>query len=116
MKFDESHIFFIFPAKTKCFLDQENEENSKRIFYDIIYETNRNFQENSLNFTVPTSVTTDKMHAAKMRLDYILMKIPGNFQDLQKVVKSSGVIRNSITNRLSDHFPIFVEIENSFFE
>jgi endonuclease/exonuclease/phosphatase family metal-dependent hydrolase len=51
--------------------------------------------------TVPTAVNTDKMHAARMRLDYMLANAA--FAKLATPVRA---LHGDAVDRLSDHYPI----------
>ena len=53
------------------------------------------------SYSVPTSYNRDKMHAAKMRLDYML----ANKAFLNRSPEAH-IIRDSEVDRLSDHYPI----------
>jgi exodeoxyribonuclease-3 len=57
-------------------------------------------------YSVPTTFNKDVDHITKLRLDYIFVT-----NDLKKFVKDIQIIRNDETDRLSDHFPILIEIE-----
>jgi len=51
--------------------------------------------------TVPTESNEDEMHAASMRLDYILASVP-----VATYCNSSYVDINEKTSIISDHFPV----------
>jgi len=55
--------------------------------------------------TVPTSSNRDSAHA-QMRLDYIFLS-----SSLSTHLSSYNVIKNELTNRSSDHYPVVVEIK-----
>lgn len=57
--------------------------------------------------SVPTTSNTDAMHAAAMRLDYALVNAP-----LQRLCgcARAAFVRTEETARLSDHFPLLVEL------
>lgn len=60
--------------------------------------------------TVPTSINADHMHFAKLRLDYALAG-PGFADDLADGCAKgprATVLRDDVTTRLSDHFPLHV--------
>lgn len=53
--------------------------------------------------TVPTLLDADEMHAATMRLDYILAN------RFVRPLRSARAIVNEDTCRLSDHYPVLAE-------
>jgi exodeoxyribonuclease III len=59
-------------------------------------------------YTVPTEFNRDKNHFTKLRLDYIYIS-----SNLKDNLKSAIIIRNKITNQLSDHFPLFIELQKN---
>ena len=58
--------------------------------------------------SVPTAVGTDAMHAAAMRLDYILMS-PG-VEALLSEPAAVYTVRDRLTEHISDHLPVRVEL------
>lgn len=56
--------------------------------------------------TVPTKLNRDEAHLLDMRVDYIFVS-----DTLKNKVKSYSVIKNALTEKASDHYPIVVEIE-----
>lgn len=60
-------------------------------------------QERGLTFqySVPTSVNQDHMHAACLRLDYVLVN-----ESLRKRGPAASIIRDTHVDFLSDHYPI----------
>jgi exodeoxyribonuclease-3 len=69
-------------------------------FVDIVKQFSKSFE-----YSVPSLYNRDKDHFTKLRLDYIF----ANKQIADKVTKAK-IIRNDITNQLSDHFPVVAEI------
>lgn len=59
------------------------------------------FPSASSTYSVPTKYNKDPAHFAKLHLDYIFVS-----GYLRKRLKSSHVLNNRITNRLSDHYPV----------
>ncbi|MDF2658012.1 MAG: hypothetical protein K0Q94_803 [Paenibacillus sp.] len=55
-------------------------------------------------FSVPTSMNRDQMHAARMRLDYVLVN-----DALRKKHPVSSIIRDEKVEELSDHCPVRCE-------
>jgi endonuclease/exonuclease/phosphatase family metal-dependent hydrolase len=55
--------------------------------------------------TVPTPANTDKFHAAKLRLDYIFVS-----KGLIQAVKSIKVVKSYLTDKISDHYPLIMEL------
>ena len=58
------------------------------------------------NTTVPTSSNQDQSHS-KMRLDYIFVS-----ESLKNNLSSYKVVKNELTEKASDHYPIIVELKN----
>jgi len=56
------------------------------------------------DFTAPTSINEYSAHS-NMRLDYIFLSKP-----LLHNLKSYSVLKNDLTNKASDHFPVMVEL------
>ncbi|KAJ3187416.1 hypothetical protein HDU85_006704 [Gaertneriomyces sp. JEL0708] len=56
-----------------------------------------------LDYSVPTEWQVDKMHAVRMRLDYVL----GN-QEVARRTRSCRVARTAETGKLSDHYPVII--------
>lgn len=56
--------------------------------------------------TVPTGVKQDEAHLTDMRVDYIFIS-----DSLKDRIKSYSVIKNKITEKASDHYPIVIEIK-----
>jgi endonuclease/exonuclease/phosphatase family metal-dependent hydrolase len=59
------------------------------------------------DYTVPTPVNTDAMHAARLRLDFIL----GNEKAHSALISNAVALKDQTTSALSDHFPIFVSFD-----
>lgn len=57
-------------------------------------------------WTVPTPANTDAHHADKLRLDYMITT-----QDLAPSVTSMAVVKNELTDKISDHYPLVATIE-----
>lgn len=55
--------------------------------------------------TVPTEIKQDKAHLTDMRIDYIFIS-----DSLEDKIKNHSVIKNKITEKASDHYPIVIEI------
>jgi len=58
--------------------------------------------------TVPTKINQDKAHSINVRVDYIFVS-----ESLRDKVKSYSVIRNSMTEKASDHYPVIIEMNNA---
>lgn len=56
--------------------------------------------------TVPTEIKQDEAHLTDMRVDYIFIS-----NSLKDKVKSYSVIKNKMTEKASDHYPIVIELE-----
>lgn len=56
--------------------------------------------------TVPTEIKQDEAHLTNMRVDYIFVS-----DSLKDKVKSYSVIRNKMTEKASDHYPVIIELE-----
>jgi len=56
--------------------------------------------------TVPTPANKDMHHAAEMRLDYMFVS-----QGLVRAVKSIKVPKTPLTDSISDHYPIIMDLE-----
>src|SRR4030042_6741724 len=54
--------------------------------------------------TVPTGVKQDEAHLTDMRLDYIFIS-----DSLKKKVKNYSVVKDDLTDRASDHYPVIIE-------
>jgi exodeoxyribonuclease III len=54
--------------------------------------------------SVPTPFNSDAMHAAPMRLDYVFVRPLFN-----RTVRSCGIIHSTVTDWLSDHYPIVAD-------
>lgn len=57
-------------------------------------------------WTVPTPANTDAFHADKLRLDYLLAT-----KDLATTISSVKVFKNDLTDKISDHYPLIIEIK-----
>ena len=55
--------------------------------------------------TVPTEVKQNEAHLIDMRIDYIFI-----FDSLEDEIKNYSVIKNKITEKAFDHYPIVIEI------
>ena len=64
------------------------------------------FQALKLPFvaTVPTDCNADENHAFKARLDYVFVTA-----NLVPYIVSASVIKDVLTNKASDHFPLTVD-------
>lgn len=69
-------------------------------YYDVAKELKKNNDT-----TVPTPANEDASHSS-MRLDYIFVSKP-----LLSHIASYSVIKNGITNKASDHYPIVAEMK-----
>lgn len=58
------------------------------------------------DMTVPTPANQDFNHAAEMRLDYAFVSV-----GLSKAIKSFDIPKNALTDVISDHYPIVIELE-----
>ena len=58
------------------------------------------------NHSVPTLINEDAMHVAAMRLDYALVNRPLS----ERCAISSWITRDARTERLSDHYPLVVDL------
>jgi len=56
--------------------------------------------------TVPTRVNQDEAHLVKMRVDYIFVS-----DSLKNRIKNHSVIKNALTEKASDHYPVVIELE-----
>lgn len=56
-------------------------------------------------WTVPTPANTDAHHAERLRLDYMLATA-----DLMPLVTSMFVVKNKLTDGISDHYPLVTTI------
>ncbi len=56
--------------------------------------------------TVPTKSNRDQEHSVPVRLDYVFIT-----PDLKPHVKAAGILRTSETERISDHYPIFLDLK-----
>lgn len=77
----------------------------KKLLASGLIDTARELSD-SVKHSVPTSSNTDPAHAAKLRLDYIYIS-----KDLKANLKNAAIIRNEFTNQLSDHFPVFIDLD-----
>lgn len=55
----------------------------------------------TFQYSVPTSINQDHMHAACLRLDYVLVN-----ESLRKRGPAASIIRDAHVDWLSDHYPI----------
>ncbi len=55
--------------------------------------------------TVPTPANDDANHAIALRLDYILAS-----PSVDSLIKSMSVVKNDLTDRISDHYPVAISI------
>lgn len=60
---------------------------------------------NSITTTVPTAANQDEAHAIALRLDYFMTS-----PDVNDSITSVSVIKNHLTNRISDHYPIALKL------
>lgn len=63
-------------------------------------------QGKKLYYSVPSQCCQDRDHAAKMRLDYAFID-----KSLIKTVTASKIIKNRLTNKSSDHYPLLLELK-----
>lgn len=68
------------------------------------YDTAQQLRKNK-EFTVPTPANKDDAHSV-MRLDYIFVS-----QSLLPRLESYTVVKNELTNKASDHYPITIGLE-----
>lgn len=57
-------------------------------------------------YSVPTPNNKDFDHAVRARLDYIFVS-----KGLAKDVRKAGIVKTAVTARLSDHYPVFAELD-----
>lgn len=57
-------------------------------------------------YSVPTPYNKDKAHFANLRLDYIFAS-----KQLLPYIRNSQVVRNKVTDQLSDHYPVILELK-----
>ena len=58
-------------------------------------------------YSVPSKKSNmDAEHFAKLRLDYAFVT-----KDLRNEVRSSRILRDKVTDTLSDHYPLLLEIK-----
>lgn len=84
----------------------------KKLRFDVIkkiisadyIDTAKQFERHKKN-TVPTSANKDASHA-QMRLDYIFIS-----SSLASHIKNYEVIKNELTDKASDHYPIIAELK-----
>jgi exodeoxyribonuclease III len=62
------------------------------------------FNKQKVN-TVPTKINQDKAHSINVRVDYIFVS-----ESLKRIVKNYSVVKNSLTKKASDHYPIIVQL------
>jgi len=55
--------------------------------------------------TVPTKINQDEAHLIDMRVDYIFIS-----DSLKDKFKSYSVIKNDLTEKASDHYPVIIEL------
>ena len=60
----------------------------------------------SNTYTVPTQANQDMFHAARMRLDY-MFALPR----IAALARSLVVIKNSLTDQISDHYPVVLVLK-----
>ena len=65
----------------------------------------------SNDYSVPTKIIEDKMHATKMRLDYCL--VSKGLLNASKERVHSEMIRSEETDELSDHYPLEINFHIS---
>jgi endonuclease/exonuclease/phosphatase family metal-dependent hydrolase len=58
--------------------------------------------------TVPTPANKDKYHAAAMRLDYMFAT-----HNMLQYVRDIRVIKNRLTDRISDHYPVVATLKDA---
>merc|ERR1719422_1265359 len=63
------------------------------------------------DYSVPTKIIEDKMHATQMRLDYCLVSKALLNEGKERV--HSKTIRSEETDELSDHYPLEIIFHNS---
>lgn len=56
--------------------------------------------------TVPTKINQDEAHLTNLRVDYIFVS-----NSLKNKVKRYSVVKNALTEKASDHYPVVVELE-----
>lgn len=57
-------------------------------------------------YTVPTKINQDEAHLINMRVDYIFVS-----DFLKNKVKNHSVIKNVLTEKASDHYPVVIELK-----
>ena len=70
-------------------------------FIDSFYYFSKKFES-----TVPTNYCKDYSHFVEMRLDYIFTT-----QNLLKHFVKARIVKDSETNKISDHFPVLLELD-----
>lgn len=70
-------------------------------FIDTFYKFNSTFQH-----SVPTQINTDAFHSTKLRLDFIYVS-----KEIKNKIIDNKIINTTLTNSISDHYPILLEIE-----
>jgi exodeoxyribonuclease-3 len=62
---------------------------------------------NGFEYSVPSKKSNmDAEHFARLRLDYAFVT-----KDLKNEVRSSRILRNNVTDTLSDHYPLLLEMK-----
>lgn len=86
--------------------------NSKFRFDVINKITSLDYLDTALIFnkqkvnTVPTKINQDKAHLINIRVDYIFVS-----ESLKDKVKNYSVIKNPLTEKSADHYPVVIEFK-----
>ena len=120
-KYEEEIISKLFNNKLtrrKFFNNNNNDDDKTPDYapYKYIVNNNNMYDTGTSNdYTVPTPVNTDFMHAAKLRLDYIFCSNTFYLNNNDKrshddVMIHSIVHKNNVVEKLSDHYPISISL------
>lgn len=77
----------------------------ERIISHGYLDTANVFNEQKVN-TVPTKINQDQAHSTGIRVDYIFIS-----ESLKDKVKNYSVIKNPLTEKASDHYPVIIELK-----
>ncbi len=81
----------------------------RRLLGAGLVDVGQKYERGKLEFTTPTPVNIDVHHLAELRLDCVFVS-----PDLPLRVTDFKVVNNGITKKMSDHFPILIDIGESF--
>jgi len=101
--------------ETELLLDMKNLRIKKfgveTIRYDVTnylmklgFEDTLNTSPKNFRHSVPTNFNKDTSHFTKLRLDYIFVN-----KSLINLLETSEIIKNPLTEQLSDHYPVSAE-------